>query len=62
MGLLDLLAWAEASNASNNAKDAIQKIDALEKKVDLIAKKLDEIDSYLKTSTMNPTSRGEAKI
>jgi Cu/Ag efflux protein CusF len=48
LGLLDLLAWAEASKASNNAKDAIQKIDALEKKVDLIAKKLDELESYLK--------------
>ena len=48
MGLLDLLAWSEASKASNNARDAIQKIDALEKKIDLIAKKLDALESYLK--------------
>ena len=42
------MAWSEASKASNNARDAIQKIDALEKKIDLIAKKLDALESYLK--------------
>jgi Cu/Ag efflux protein CusF len=50
LGLIDLLAWSEASKASSNARDAIQKIDALEKKVDLIAKKLDELESYLKAT------------
>jgi len=48
LGLLDLLAWSEASKASSNARDAIQKIDALEKKIDLIAQKLDELESYMK--------------
>jgi hypothetical protein len=48
LGLLDLLAWSEASKASSNARDALQKIDALEKKIDLIAKKLDELEGYLK--------------
>ncbi len=49
MGLIDLLAWSQASEASHNAKDAIQKIEALEKKIDLIAKKLDELEAFVKT-------------
>ncbi len=48
MGLLDLLAWSEASRASDNAKDAIVKIDAIEQKIDLIAEKLDQIEAYIK--------------
>ncbi len=48
MGLIDLLAWSQASEASQNAKDAIQKIEALEK-IDLIAKKLDELETFVKT-------------
>ena len=48
MGLFDLLAWAEASKASENAQDAMEKINAIEKKLDLIAQKLDELEAYVK--------------
>ena len=43
MGLTDLMAWINASEAASNAQTANEKIDAIDKKIDIIAQELHEL-------------------
>jgi hypothetical protein len=43
MGLMDLMAWMNASEAATQATTAVEKIEALEKKVDIIALELHKL-------------------
>jgi hypothetical protein len=50
MGIIDLMAWVNASDASNKATTANEKIDALEKKIDLIAQELHNLQVTMEAS------------
>jgi hypothetical protein len=47
MGILDLLSWMEASEASKAARNSMKKLEAMDKKLDLIAEAISELQKNL---------------
>ncbi len=47
MGIMDLFAWMEASEASKAAKNSRKKLEAMDKKLDLIAEAINDLQKSL---------------
>jgi hypothetical protein len=50
MGIFDLMTWFEASDASNKATNANEKIVALEKKIDILAQELHNLQKIVEAN------------
>jgi hypothetical protein len=51
-GVFDLLIWMEANAASNAATTTSQKIDALERKIDILAQELHNLQLTVEASNI----------
>lgn len=48
MGILDLFSWMEASDASRTARNSMKKLEAMDKKLDLIAEAINDLQKTFK--------------